>query len=82
MRRGHREAEKLLTEMGFTIIGSGRGKHHYWVLRTPAGKEFKQPIPHDTEAPRFWHNWKAQLRKHLHDHTHTANPRGAKQAGA
>jgi hypothetical protein len=65
MRKGFREAERLLREMGFTILGSGRSKHHYWLLRAPNGREFKQPIPHNTEAPHFWGNWKSQLRRQL-----------------
>lgn len=65
MRKGFREAERLLLEMGFTILGSGRSKHHYWLLRAPNGKVFKQPIPHDTSERRFWLNWKMQLRRHL-----------------
>lgn len=65
MRKGHREAEKLLLAMGFKIIGSGRSKHHYWILEAPDGKQFKQPIPHNTSEGCFWHNWKSQLRKHL-----------------
>lgn len=83
MRREWREAERLLTEMGFTILGSGRGgKHYYWLLRAPSGKEFKQPIPHNTTQYRFWHNWKAQLRRHLNDDAHTVNPRSDQSAGA
>jgi hypothetical protein len=81
VRKGFREAERVLSEMGFTIVGSGRNKHHYWILRTPSGKQFKQPIPHSTSEGRFWHNWKAQLRKHLNDDAHTVNPRGPQSAG-
>jgi len=72
MKKGFREAERLLQEMGFTILGSGRSKHHYWILKTPGGKEFKQPIPHNTSEPRFWLNWKLQLKRRLHEDT-TAN---------
>jgi hypothetical protein len=82
MRKDVREAERLLSEMGFTIIGSGRSKHHYWILRTPSGKEFKQPIPHNTSEGRFWLNWKMQLRRHLNDDAHTVNPRSGQSAGA
>jgi hypothetical protein len=82
VRKGFREAERLLQEMGFTILGSGRAKHHYWIVRTPGGKVFKQPIPHNTTEHRFWHNWKSQLRRHLHDDAHTVNPRDAEQARA
>lgn len=82
MRKGHREAERLLLEMGFTILGSGRSKHHYWILRSPGGKTFKQPIPHDTSERRFWLNWKAQLRRHLDGDTDHIAPRSNQSAGA
>lgn len=69
MRKSHREAERLLSEMGFTILDSGQTKHRYWIVRAPSGKTFKQPIPHDTTERRFWLNWKSQLRKHLNGNT-------------
>lgn len=53
--------------MGFKILGSGRGKHHWWLLETPTGCRFKAFIPHDTEAPNFWGNWKSQLRRRLNE---------------
>jgi hypothetical protein len=66
VKKGHREAERILTEMGFTILGSQRGgSHHYWLLRCPDGREIKQGIPHAVDYPRFWHNWKMQLRRRL-----------------
>lgn len=82
MRKSHREAERLLRELGFVIVTTGRSKHHYWILRAPTGKTFKQPIPHATEGPNFWQNWKSQLRRHLHDDDYTVNPRSHKPAGA
>ena len=53
--------------MGFKIVGAGRNKHQYWILETPGGRRFKQPIPHDTGEHRFWNNWKTQLKRHLDD---------------
>ena len=67
LRKSFREAEQLIRSMGFKIIGSGRSKHQYWILETPGGRRFKQPIPHDTAEPRFWNNWKTQLRRQLND---------------
>jgi hypothetical protein len=81
MRKSHREGERLILSMGFKIIESGRGKHHYWLLRTPDGKQFKQPIPHSTAEGRFWDNFRSQLRKHLNDPDHTVNPRSHEPAG-
>jgi hypothetical protein len=75
VKKEFRDAERLLHEMGFKILGSGRSKHHYWILETPAGKRFKQPIPHNLSQHRFWNNWKSQLRRHLNDDNHTCNPR-------
>lgn len=65
MRKQHREAERLFAEMGFTVLGKTRTKHVKYRLRTPDGREVTQPIPHDTEAPRFWKNFRVQLRRHL-----------------
>ena len=65
MRKQHRDAERLLRGMGFTILARERGKHHKFRLRTPDGREVVQPIPHDLSAPRFWKNFESQLRKTL-----------------
>lgn len=65
MRKEFREAERLLAELGFEIVSSGRTKHHYWWLKTPSGRLVKQPIPHNCSDRRFWGNWKSQLKKHL-----------------
>jgi hypothetical protein len=80
MRKSHREGERLILSMGFKVIESGRGKHHYWILETPAGKRFKCVIPQDTTEGRFWNNFRSQLRKHLNDPDHTVNPRRAEPA--
>jgi hypothetical protein len=80
VRKELREAERIIASLGLRVIDSGRGKHHFWILETPSGKRFKQPIPHNTSEGCFWHNWKAQLRKHLSDDC-TVNPRRTEQSG-
>jgi len=65
MRKELREAERILEEMGFKIIGTGQSKHFYWWLETPSGRRVKHSIPRDCSEHRFWNNWKTQLRRHL-----------------
>jgi hypothetical protein len=65
MRKEFREAERLLAEMGFKIVGGGRSKHQFWWLETPDGRRVKQVIPHNCSEHRFWLNWRTQLRRHL-----------------
>lgn len=65
MRKGHREAEKVIAALGLTIVESYRSKHHTFVLRTPDGRIFNAQLPHNTDVPRFWNNWRTQLRRRI-----------------
>lgn len=65
MRKEHRDVERKLRTMGFTILSRSRGKHHKFRLLTPDGREVLQTIPHSLSSPRFWPNFEQQLRKHL-----------------
>jgi hypothetical protein len=67
MRSGHREAERVISELGLRIIESYRSRHHTYVLETPSGRRFKAQLPHNTSPPRFWENWRAQLRRAMHE---------------
>lgn len=80
MKKVQREGEKIIRELGFKIISTGRTKHHFWILRSPTGKQFKQVIPHNPSDQHFWGNWKSQLRKHLND-DYTINPLPVARSG-
>ena len=72
MRKEHREGEAILASLGFKLIERGHGKHHYWIIESPSGRRYKQPIPHNTSEHRFWLNWKTQLRRKLNDERDTS----------
>lgn len=81
MRKEIRVAEQILTDLGLKILDSGRGRHHFWILELPSGRQIKQPIPHNTTQFRFWHNWKAQLRRHINEDAGAVIPGRTKSAG-
>lgn len=70
MIKVHREALQLIRSLGFTVLSSGKGKHPYWWLRSPAGHTFKYTIPNSRSDPRMRKNMEAQLRKYLEAKPH------------
>jgi hypothetical protein len=65
MRKSHREAERIIAELGLAIVETYKTKHQTFVLRAPDGRTFRAQLAHDMSAPRQWHNWKSQLRRQL-----------------
>jgi hypothetical protein len=65
MRKCFREAEKIIAELGLTIVESYRSKHQTYVLRAHDGRTFNAQVPHDMSAPRQWKNWRTQLRRRI-----------------
>ena len=67
MLKSHRIGEDIIRELGFSIVERGHGKHHWWIVESPQGLQYKMPIPHNTTEHRFWLNWKSQLRRMVND---------------
>jgi hypothetical protein len=65
MRRAFREAEKIIAELGLTIVETYRSRHQTYVLRTSDGRTLNTQVPHDMSAPRQWKNWRTQLRRRI-----------------
>ena len=67
MRKQTRDLARLAEGLGFTFLGTarGRGEHTKLLLKTPGGRDIKQPIPHDMGTQRHWLNFRSQLKKRL-----------------
>jgi hypothetical protein len=63
----HREAERVIAELGLRIVETYRSRHHTFVLETANGQRFRAQLSHNTSAPRFWENWRAQLRRAINE---------------
>ena len=52
MRATHRDAGRLLGELGLRILDSGRSKHHWYLVEAPNGKRGKVQLAHDMGTKR------------------------------
>ena len=83
MRKDQRDAERIIAQLGLSIVEKYTAKHLTFVLRAPNGRTLNAQLAGDMTAPRQWNNWRTQLRKRINEldqkaATNGAGPRGPK----